>query len=70
MGRRVLLHGALVVMLSLLLGFAVAGAADQAHGRVWLAAHNTGLLTGLVVMAAGLVWPPLELGARAQRAGG
>jgi hypothetical protein len=67
MGRRILLHGSLVVMLSLLLGFAVAGAPDQVHGRVWLAAHNTGILTGLIVIAAGLLWPTLRLGARGQK---
>jgi hydroxylaminobenzene mutase len=68
--RRFFFHGFLMVLLSLCLGFVIAGVGGGPRGRVWLGAHTTGLMTGLLLVAAGAVWPAVRLGARAQRIAG
>jgi (hydroxyamino)benzene mutase len=68
--RHLYRHGFGVILLSLLLGFAIPASGGGAKGRLWLAAHTTGLMTGLLVVAAGCVWPTLRLGPRARKVAG
>jgi len=65
--RRLYFHGFLIVLISLALGLVVAAVGPGPAGRLWLASHTTGLMTGLLVIAAGAVWSELTLGARALR---
>ena len=68
--RRLYRHGFALVLASLLLGFAIVGSGGGVKGRLWLAAHTTGILVGLMLVAAGAAWPSVRLGAGAQRAAG
>lgn len=67
--RKLHRHGVLVLLISLCLGFAVAASGPGPRGRQWLGAHTTGILTGLVLIALGSLWPTLRLGERAQKVG-
>ncbi len=68
--RHLFRHGFAVVLFSLCLGFAIPAVGGGAKGRLWLAAHNTGILTGLLLVAAAAAWPKLRLGDRARRVAG
>jgi hydroxylaminobenzene mutase len=56
--RRLLRHGFVFLFVALWLGIATA---VLPHPRHWLSAHLTALLTGLVLVAIGLVWRELRL---------
>jgi hypothetical protein len=66
--RRLYFHGFLIVLISLALGLVVAAVGPGPAGRLWLASHTTGLMTGLMVVAAGVVWSELTLSERALKA--
>jgi (hydroxyamino)benzene mutase len=63
MQRGLFRNGFWVLLVSLLLGVVAAATSS----RQWLGAHTTGLLDGVLVVAAGAVWPSLRLSARGQR---
>ncbi len=64
--RRILFrHGALFLLLSAILGLVVA--AQVPHAAKWMAAHLGGLLTGLLMIALGGLWPELRLAATTRR---
>src|SRR6185503_19852505 len=59
--RRLLRHGFIFLFIALWL---VIATATMSHPRAWLATHLTAFLTGLVLVAIGLVWRELRLTAR------
>jgi len=63
--RTLFRHGALFLLLSALLGLVVA--AQAPHAAKWMAAHVSGLLTGLLMIALGGLWPELRLAATTRR---
>lgn len=60
--RRLLRFGVLLVLLALLIGLVIPALAVP---RLGVAAHVNGVVGGLALMVLGLLWPHLELGARA-----
>jgi hypothetical protein len=62
--RRLIRHGFVFLFLALLLGIAITA---LPHPGRWLAAHLSALLTGLLLIATGVIWNELRLSAR-QRA--
>ncbi|MGH7488184.1 MAG: hypothetical protein ACREMY_21695 [bacterium] len=52
-------HGALILLLSALIGLVVASPAP--HPAKWMAAHLSGLLTGVLIIALGSLWTELRL---------
>jgi hydroxylaminobenzene mutase len=52
-------HGVLILLLSALLGLVVA--AQPPHAGKWMAAHVSGLMTGLLVIGLGALWPEVRL---------
>ena len=64
--RRWLRHGFILLNLGLWLGIATA---TLSHPRAWLSAHVTAFLTGLVLIAVGLVWRDLKLSDRQRSIG-
>ena len=63
--RRLFWHGALFLLIGLSYGVVTAVAP---HGRAWMAAHMTGLLAAVLVIAIGLVWNDLKLAEGQRRA--
>lgn len=59
MGRRIIRHGFILILLALLAGFAVPA---MKVPRLGLSAHTIGLISGLLIIAVGLVWERLRLG--------
>jgi hydroxylaminobenzene mutase len=57
--RLVFRHGALFLLLNALLGLVVA--AQPPHAAKWMEAHVSGLLTGVLLIALGAVWPEVRL---------
>lgn len=57
--RTLFRHGALLLLLSALLGLVVASPAP--HPSKWMAAHVSGLVTGILVIALGGLWSELVL---------
>jgi hydroxylaminobenzene mutase len=57
--RRLYRHGVLLLLLSALLGLVVA--AQPPHPGKWMAAHLSGLLTGVLVISLGALWPEVRL---------
>ena len=57
--RTLLRHGALLLLVSALLGLVVASPAPN-PGK-WMAAHVSGLLTGVLIIAFGGLWSDLRL---------
>jgi len=56
--RRLLWHAFLILFIALLLGFPTTFAP---HGRAWMAAHVSGLIGSLMVVAVAVVWSDLRL---------
>jgi (hydroxyamino)benzene mutase len=52
-------HGALLLLLSALLGLVTA--APVPHAAKWMTAHVSGLMTGILIIALGAVWSELRL---------
>jgi hypothetical protein len=52
-------HGVLFLLLNGLLGIAVA--AQVPHAPKWMHAHVSGLLTGVLLLGFGALWPELRL---------
>jgi hypothetical protein len=68
--RRILFHAFAMLTVAFALGL-VAGALGplrHPHARLWLGAHLTGILIGILMLAFGLARPHLTLGRRASRA--
>jgi hydroxylaminobenzene mutase len=65
--RRLFRHGFTILVIAFALGGVAGAAGGGPHARLWLGAHTTGILVGLLVVAVGAVWPTLVLGARASR---
>lgn len=65
-GHRLLQAGALLFLLALLVGLAVPRFAVP---RLGLAAHLLGIMQGLFLMVAGLLWPRLKLAPAISRLG-
>jgi len=63
--RRVLWHGALLLVIAFALGVLTATAS---HARAWMAAHLVALIGASLVLAVGLAWSELRLGAGQQKA--
>ena len=57
--RRLYRHGVLFLFLSALVGLVVA--AQVPHANKWMAAHVSGLLTGVLLIGAGALWPEVRL---------
>jgi (hydroxyamino)benzene mutase len=57
--RTLFRHGALLLLLSSMLGLVVA--AQAPHPAKWMAAHVSGLLTGVLLIALGSLWSELRL---------
>jgi hypothetical protein len=58
-------HGALVLLLSVLLG--IVAATPVPHASKWLSAHVSGLLFGLLTIGLGVTWPELRLAPATRR---
>jgi len=65
--RRLFRHGFVILLVAFALGGVAGAAGGGPHARLWLGAHTTGILVGLLVVAVGAVWPRLALGSRASR---
>jgi (hydroxyamino)benzene mutase len=52
-------HGALLLLLSALIGLVVASPVP--HPAKWMAAHISGLLTGVLIIALGALWNEVRL---------
>ena len=64
--RRLLFRqGALILCVSALLGLVVS--AQAPHVMKWRAAHVSGLLTGVLIIGFGALWPEVRLSDRAAR---
>jgi hypothetical protein len=63
--RRLQFHGFVIVLICLAMGLVVAAAGPGVRGRQWLGAHVTGLMVGILLVAASTAWPNLRLGPRA-----
>jgi hypothetical protein len=63
--RTLFRHGALFLLLNALLGLVVA--AQVPHAAKWMEAHVSGLLTGVLLIAFGSLWPELRLSDGARR---
>lgn len=63
--RTLLRHGALMLLASALVGIGVA--LGPPHPDRWMAAHVSGLMTGILTMAFGGAWPDLRLTPGARR---
>ena len=57
--RRLYRNGALILLISALLGLVVASPVP--HPNKWMAAHVGGLMVGLLLIGFGAVWPELRL---------
>jgi hydroxylaminobenzene mutase len=56
--RTLFRHGALILLISALVGLVVASPAP--HPAKWMAAHVSGLMTGILIIALGGLWPELR----------
>ena len=63
--RRMFRHGALLLLVSALLGLVVG--AQAPHPAKWMAAHVSGLLTGVLIIALGSLWSELRLAPATRR---
>src|SRR5690348_6711577 len=63
--RTLFRHGALFLLLAALLGLVVA--AQAPHPAKWMAAHVSALLTGLLMIGLGALWPELRLAETTRR---
>lgn len=66
--RRLVLHGAIILLVGLLCGYAAVAEEASRSGRAWQAAHSALLLTGVWLIATAAVLPLLELPPRERRA--
>ena len=68
--RRFLRHAFAMLTFSFVLGLVAGALGGQHHpnARIWMGAHVTGILTGLLLIGLGVVRPSLRLGPRAGRA--
>jgi len=57
--RKLYRHGVLFLLLSAFLGLVVA--AQPPHPGKWMAAHVGGLMTGILVIGLGALWPEVRL---------
>ena len=62
--RALFRHGFALLTLGFVIGGAVGGMGGGPRARLFLGSHVTALLVGLLVIAVGVVWPRLVLGAR------
>ena len=58
-------QGALILLVGAVLGLLVA--AQAPHVVKWRAAHVNGLMTGILILAFGALWPEIRLSDRARR---
>ena len=63
--RTLFRHGALLLFVSALIGLVVG--AQPPHAAKWMAAHVSGLVTGILMLALGGVWSELRLAATTRR---
>ena len=63
--RTLFRHGALFLLLSAMIGLIVA--AQAPHPAKWMAAHVSGLLTGLLMIGLGGLWSELRLAPATRR---
>lgn len=66
--RRLVLHGAIILLVGLLSGYAAVFEEVSRSGRTWQAAHAALLLTGVWLIATAAVLPLLELPQRERKA--
>jgi predicted permease len=66
--RRLILHGAIILLVALLCGFSAVIEEASRSGRTWQAAHSALLLTGVWLIATAAVLPLLELPRRERNA--
>jgi (hydroxyamino)benzene mutase len=63
--RTLFRHGTLLLLASALIGLVVA--AQAPHPAKWMAAHVSGLLSGVLLIAVGALWAELRLPAATRR---
>ena len=66
--RRLVLHGAIILLVGLLCGYAAVVEEAGGAGRTWTAAHSALLMLGVWLMASAAVLPLLELPRREREA--
>ncbi|HEU4881100.1 MAG TPA: hypothetical protein VFT45_02610 [Longimicrobium sp.] len=66
--RRLVLHGAIILLAGLLCGYAAVVEEASRSGRVWTAAHSALLMLGVWLIASAAVLPLLELPRREREA--
>jgi len=66
--RRLVLHGAIILLTGLLSGYAAVFEEVSRAGRTWQAAHAALLLTGVWLIATAAILPLLELPPRERKA--
>ena len=66
--RRLVLHGAIILLVGLLCGYLAVLEEVSSSGRTWIAAHSALLMTGVWLIATAAVLPLLELPQRERTA--
>jgi hypothetical protein len=66
--RRLVLHGAIILLVGLLCGYAAVVEEASRSGRMWQAAHSALLMLGIWLIATAAVLPLLELPRREREA--
>lgn len=57
-------HGFGILTIALSMGAVVGAMGGTPQARLWLGAHTTGIMVGLIVIAVGAIWPRLTLSER------
>lgn len=66
--RRLVLHGAIILLVGLLCGYAAVAEEVSRSGRMWQAAHSALLMLGVWLIATAAILPLLELPRREREA--
>jgi (hydroxyamino)benzene mutase len=67
--RSIYRHAFVVLAVSFAVGIVAGGVAPDPRARLWLSPHVAGIMTGLLMIAVGVVWPHLRLGATGEKVG-
>jgi hydroxylaminobenzene mutase len=60
-------HAFVILFVAFVLGVVAGVESGRPTARLWLGAHMTGILVGLLLVAVGVVWPHLRLSEGQQR---
>ncbi len=67
--RSIFRHAFVILAVSFAVGLVAGGLAPDPRARLWLSPHVAGIMSGLLMIAVGVVWPHLRLGATGEKVG-